>query len=64
MAAVFQYSFTVACMRPPLAMHHFGDKLCLCSLRISRLLHILGTSMDFILLSVVCEACVDNAKAP
>ena len=64
MAAVFQYSFTVARMRPPLATHHFGDKMCLCSLRISRLLRILGTSMDFISLSVVCEKCVDNAKAP
>ena len=64
MAAVFQYSSSVARMRPPLATHHFGDKLCLCSLRISRLLRILVTSMEFILLGVVCETCVDNAKAP
>ena len=64
MAAMFQYSFTIARMLPPLATHHFGDKLCLCSLCISRLLRILGTSMDFILLGVVCETCVDNAKAP
>ena len=28
MAAVFQYSSTVARMRLSLATHHFGDKLC------------------------------------
>ena len=64
MAAVFQYSSTVARMHPSLAAHHFGDKLCLCSLRISRLLRILVMSMDFILLGVVCNTFVDNAKAP
>ena len=63
MAAVFQYSSTVARMRPPPATRHLGDKLCLCSLCIARILRILVTSMDFILLGVVCDTCVDNAKA-
>ena len=62
MAAVFQYSFTVARMRPPPATRHLGDKLCLCSLRISRFLRILVTSLDFILLGVVCDTCVDMPK--
>ena len=64
MAAVFQYSSAVARMRPPPAARHLGDKLCLCSLRIARILRILVTSMDFILLGVACDMCVDNAKAP
>ena len=34
MAAMFQYSSTDACMRPPPATHHLGEKLCLCPLRI------------------------------
>ena len=63
MAAVFQYYSTVARMRPSPATHHLGDKPCLCSLRIARILRILVTSMDFILLGVVCDTCVDNAKA-
>ena len=62
MAAEFQYSSTVARMRPPPTMHHLGDKLCLCSLRISRFLRILVTSLDFILLGVVCDTCVDMPK--
>ena len=64
MATMFQYSSTVARMRPSLATHHLGDKLCLCSLRFSRILRILVTSMGFILLGVVCNTFVDNAKAP
>ena len=61
-AAVFQYSSTVARMRPPPATRHPGDKLCSCSLCISRFLRILVTSLDFILLGVVCDTCVDMPK--
>ena len=49
-------------MRPPPATHHLGDELCLCSLRIARFLRILVTSLDFILLGVVCDTCVDMPK--
>ena len=62
MAAMFQYSSTDARMSPPPATRHLGEKLCLCPLRIARILRILVTSLDFILLGVVCDTCVDMPK--
>ena len=52
---------SVSNITPPPPWSH--PWLCLCSLRISHLLRILVTSMDFILLGVVCNTFVDNAKA-
>ena len=62
MAAVFQYSSAAARMRPPPATRHLGDKLRLCLLRIARILRILVMSLDFILLGVACDTCVDMPK--